>query len=313
MHHDGSDMVQERRTLLQESIVGQPAPSCSEVDNEVLAPLERVSEQILGKLGTNISQKPAERPLECQNATSLDELTSCYLVWGFKHEVAPCWAREAYSKKELCGEACGILDSSGTSFECVGCQVCQECFANQRKIKNECVYNAMNISDGCKQCELSAYEYYDNHCMMECVDAFTEFSPQQPSEQPSQQPPPQLPRPPSHRPSQQPFKRPFRWPSKWPSQQPSPQLPRPPSQLPSQLPSQQPFKRPFRWPPQRPSQWPSQQPFQRHSLGHSPWPFPWFSSQDSKQPPPQTVLLATDRCRKCNDIVQSALERCHTT
>jgi len=142
-------------------------PACSQSEKDVLGPFNQLQYRIKGKIGTNATMFPKQKPQACYHAKTLHDLTLCYQQWGFVYQVAACWAKEELLTNETCGEECGIKDNHGTSNG-----PCQECLAHLRYKKHKCAFTAMFVSDKCQNCQMDAYEYWDKNCMMRCLNPF---------------------------------------------------------------------------------------------------------------------------------------------
>lgn len=150
-----------------------PAPTkCTTEERNVLMPVYMLTERITGKVDTNSTQMPGHIPKACnfRFAPSVDHLSRCYTAWGFTKDVAMCWSRESLHQLDKCGKYCNknpIFHTGG-----VATIKCQECLADLRRKRLKCIWYAMKIGTGCKNCLSAANDYWDQNCVIWCMDTF---------------------------------------------------------------------------------------------------------------------------------------------
>lgn len=143
-------------------------PQCSKEETQLLAPVDELTKNILGKTTTNETVLPSLQPIECMWARQIANyyaLEGCYAAMGFAFGVAKCWATEEVTVEINCALVCpGWSNSSMKTIEC------QKCLSFHRLNRMKCTYKYMGIREKCQQCQIEAREFGDHNCVMQCVD-----------------------------------------------------------------------------------------------------------------------------------------------
>jgi len=145
---------------------------CSDAEVGILRSVEELATKIEGKM-TNNETVPKmlalAKPGECSYVHKVNNFytrETCYAALGFASGLAKCWAHADGEESAFCGYLCKPRNPNWWNLNC------QQCLAKVSRRRAQCSFEYMHISEACQRCKLSAQDYHDNTCRMQCLDAF---------------------------------------------------------------------------------------------------------------------------------------------
>lgn len=150
-------------------IISFDAKECNRIEYKHIEHVENIIHRIKGMVSLNTTLYPQDPPAVCKQQTipTAATVSNCYAAWGFGPNHVPCLATEAMSVVSTCKTVCSNNEKLTAKN-----MKCQTCLANLRKQRRVCLYDNMGISVKCRACNLNAFKYWDDNCMLDCVDNF---------------------------------------------------------------------------------------------------------------------------------------------
>lgn len=148
-------------------------PPCNSAESAVMRPVEVAADNIFGKTSSNVTIYPEPEPEECIFAKKIRQFYAfegCFSKLGFSFGVAKCYAKATFTIAKDCAKPCG----TGNYFRDYGQNnmICQDCMANVRRGRQQCILDYLGVSERCATCQLKAYEQWENECSIQCLERF---------------------------------------------------------------------------------------------------------------------------------------------